>query len=157
MMELFPSRTVALSLLGFQIHWYGILYLASFLLAMLLLPRLQKYRNLSFSREEWTTVVSYCVAGVLLGGRLGFVFFYEPAYFFANPLKIFAVWEGGMASHGGFLGVIAALWMYAIRNRLSPKLAIGDLAPVPAASYRGAFPFQELKDFGTHFRCTMQD
>lgn len=121
-----------MELFGFSIHWYGLFYLAAFLLATVLVERLQHWRNLSLSRDEWLGVISSAVIGVLVGGRLGFVFLYEPAYFVSHPLKIFAVWEGGMASHGGFLGVVVCLWIHAVRHRI-PKTALADMAAVPAA------------------------
>jgi phosphatidylglycerol:prolipoprotein diacylglycerol transferase len=132
MFALFPSRAVAVVIFGFPVHWYGILYLLAFLNAGWMLPRIQKYRGLSLTRDAWLSVLSAGILGVIVGGRLGFVFLYEPQYFLANPLKIFAVWEGGMSSHGGFLGVAVALF---VQHRLKhiPPRAIADLAAVPAA------------------------
>lgn len=132
MIFLFPSRTVALELFGFPIRWYGLLYLAGFLLAWWLLPRLQRYRGLEIAREEWERILGFSVLGVILGGRLGFVLFYEPMYFLAHPARIFAVWEGGMASHGGFLGVAVALF-FALRRTPVGFRAFADLAVIPAA------------------------
>lgn len=133
MLQLFPSRTVAIDLLGFPIHWYGLLYLAGFVLAWFLLPRLQKLRGLRLSADEWSGVLSAAVLGVILGGRLGYVFFYQPAYYLTHPLEIVAVWKGGMASHGGFIGVTIALWM-TLRRRPWPQiLAIADVCVVPVA------------------------
>lgn len=128
----FPSRAVALEILGFPIHWYGLLYFAAFLLAWWMIPRLQALRGLSLSRSDWERMLSYGVAGVILGGRLGFVLFYEPVYFLRHPLEIFAVWNGGMASHGGFLGVIIAL-LIALKDRRGDILKIADVIVVPAA------------------------
>ncbi|MBI1934297.1 prolipoprotein diacylglyceryl transferase, partial [Candidatus Peregrinibacteria bacterium] len=76
MISLFPSRTVAIALFGFPIHWYGLLYLVGFLLAWWLLPRLQRYRGLALIREEWERLLGFAVLGVIVGGRLGFVLFY---------------------------------------------------------------------------------
>ena len=133
MIDLFPSRTVALELLQWQMHWYGLLYLVAFLVAWVLLPRLQRLRSLSFSKEEWANVLSWAVIGVIVGGRLGFVLFYEPAYFLAHPFEVFAVWHGGMSSHGGFLGVTLAL-LFALRHATwEQKLAIADIVVVPIA------------------------
>ena len=131
MIEFFPSRTVAIGLFGFDIHWYGILYVLSFLIAIVLYPRLQKLRGLHLTNDLWMDIVAWVVAGVLVGGRLGFVLFYEPRYFFEHPLQIFAVWEGGMASHGGFIGVTVALVLFAWRRKL-PLWAIADITTVPA-------------------------
>ncbi len=132
MITLFPSRTVAIALFGFSIRWYGMLYLAGFLLAWWLLPRLQRYRGLTLIREEWERLLGFAVLGVIVGGRLGFVLFYEPMYFFAHPVKIFAVWEGGMASHGGFLGVTIAL-LLALRQCKVDLLRLADTVVIPAA------------------------
>lgn len=132
MMTLFPSRTVAIELFGFPIHWYGLLYLVGFLLAWWLLPRLQRYRGLALTREEWERLLGFSVLGVIVGGRLGFVLFYEPMYFLAHPARIFAVWEGGMASHGGFLGVAIALF-FALRQTKVDLMKFADVVVVPAA------------------------
>ena len=132
MIDFFPSRAVAVDLFGFAVHWYGLLYLLAFLIGWVLLPRLQKYRGLNLSKETWADLLSWGVIGVIVGGRLGFVFFYEPEYFLQYPWKIFAVWEGGMASHGGFIGVTLALWHVLRRKRL-PFLAIGDIVVVAVA------------------------
>lgn len=132
MISLFPSRTIALEFFGFPIRWYGLLYLAGFLLAWWLLPRLQRYRGLTLTREAWERLLGFSVLGVILGGRLGFVLFYEPMYFFAHPANIFAVWEGGMASHGGFLGVVIAL-LLALRQQKIDLLKLADVVVIPAA------------------------
>ena len=131
-LQLFPSRAVAIDILGFGIHWYGLLYLAAFMLAWVLLPRLQRYRNLDLTSEEWADLLSWGVIGVVVGGRLGFVLFYEPSYFLDSPLRVFAVWEGGMSSHGGFLGVtLSLLWI--VRKKGLPVLALADVIVVPVA------------------------
>lgn len=133
MISLFPSRTVALELFGFAVHWYGLLYLASFLVAWFLLPRLQRYRSLSLSSDDWSTMLSAAVLGVIIGGRLGFVLFYEPQYFLSHPLEIVAVWHGGMSSHGGFLGVLIALLFVSRRKTTTEKLQIADVIMIPIA------------------------
>ena len=131
-MTIFPSRQVALELLGFEIHWYGLLYLAAFLLAYVLLKKFQKFRSLTLSNDEISSVLSWVIIGVIVGGRLGFVLFYEPVYFLQNPFEAFAVWNGGMSSHGGFIGVGLAL-LYILRKKQIPLLAFLDVATVPIA------------------------
>lgn len=132
MISLFPSRAVALSLFGLEIHWYGLLYLLGFLIAALLLPRLQKFRGLSLTRDEWMSLLSWSVVGVIAGGRLGYVMFYEPAYFLGNPGKLIAVWEGGMSFHGGLIGVLIVLLLFTRRHGVSlPRLF--DVIVVPVA------------------------
>lgn len=133
MISFFPSRPVAVEIFGFGVHWYGLLYLAGFLAAWFLLPRLQKHRDLSLSRDDWSGLLSWAVLGVIVGGRLGFVLFYEPKFFLQHPLQIFAVWNGGMSSHGGFVGVAVAL-LLALRHRTwQDILRIADTVAVPAA------------------------
>ncbi len=132
MIAFFPSRAVAIELFGFSVHWYGIMYLLAFLLAYILLQRLQRYRHLALSSDDIGSVLSGGILGVIVGGRLGYVFFYEPVYFLQNPLEILAVWHGGMSSHGGFLGVGVVL-LFLLRKKNIPLLAFLDVIAVPAA------------------------
>lgn len=104
---------VALSVGPFSIHWYGLMYLLAFLQFWWLgKHRIQTHPQLA--HKGWTVqqlddLLFYGVLGVILGGRLGQVLFYEPGYYFANPSQIPAVWRGGMSFHGGFLGVLLAM------------------------------------------------
>jgi len=132
MIHFFPTRTVALELLGFSIHWYGLMYLAGFVLAFFLLPRIQKYRGLSLSKDDWAQMLSWGIIGVIVGGRLGFVLFYEPGFFLRYPSEILQVWHGGMSSHGGFVGVAIAL-IFVSRKRKIDLLALADCLAVPIA------------------------
>ncbi|MFA7681802.1 MAG: prolipoprotein diacylglyceryl transferase [Candidatus Peribacteraceae bacterium] len=132
MVTFFPTRAIAVEILGFSIHWYGLMYLTGFLIAFLLLPRLQRYRKFTLSSDDWSALLSWSIIGVLVGGRLGFVFFYEPLYFMAHPLEIVQVWHGGMSSHGGFLGVAIAVYVACRKKNIDP-LALADILVVPAA------------------------
>ncbi len=123
MIAFFPTRTIAVSLNGWTIHWYGLLYLLAFLLAWLLLPRLSKWRGLILSREDRLLILTASMAGVLIGGRLGYVLLYEPQYFWQHPSDILALWQGGMASHGGIIGVALALWLVTL---ISPPYEGGE-------------------------------
>lgn len=107
---------VAIALGPVQVHWYGLTYLAAFGLFYLL--AVQRIRQPVFAARQWTArhvedLLFWGVVGVILGGRLGYVLFYKPDYYMAHPIEIFAVWKGGMAFHGGLLGVIAAMALYA--------------------------------------------
>ena len=103
------------------IHWYGITYLVAFGLFLYLAARrtrLPHFAAAGWSRRDVEDLLFFGVLGTVIGGRLGYVLFYKPGYYAANPLEIFAVWKGGMAFHGGLLGVIAALALYArLRQR----------------------------------------
>lgn len=133
MISFFPSRTVALDLFGFSVHWYGIMYFLAFLFAWFAVTRLQPKRGLALSSDEWSGLLTAAVLGVIVGGRLGFVLFYEPAYFLAHPLKVFAVWEGGMASHGGFIGVTIAMYLKLRRYGMETFWKVADVITVPVA------------------------
>lgn len=104
---------VALSVGPLSIHWYGLMYLAAFFQFWWLgKHRIQTHPQLS--RAGWTVqqlddLLFYGVLGVIFGGRLGQVLFYEPGYYFSNPTQILAIWQGGMSFHGGFLGVLVAM------------------------------------------------
>lgn len=133
MISFFPSRTVAIDLFGFGVHWYGLLYFLGFLIGWYLLPRLQSYRNISFSADQWSSILSAAVVGVIIGGRLGYVFFYAFSYYLQHPLEIFAVWNGGMASHGGFIGVTLALLFVLQKKSWDEILRIADIVVIPVA------------------------
>ncbi|MEK8030799.1 prolipoprotein diacylglyceryl transferase [Ideonella sp. DXS29W] len=104
-----------------QIHWYGLTYLVAFGL-FLFLARL-RVKKPWFAQAGWTArdvedLLFFGVVGVVLGGRLGYVLFYKPAYYASHPLEVFAVWKGGMSFHGGLLGVVAAMAVFAwLRQR----------------------------------------
>jgi phosphatidylglycerol:prolipoprotein diacylglycerol transferase len=108
---------VAFSLGPLSVRWYGLMYLAGFI-AFLLMGR-KRAAGQPWHRiapPDLDDLLFYGVLGVIIGGRLGQVVFYEPAYYAAHPLEILAVWKGGMSFHGGFLGVLAALAFWARRT-----------------------------------------
>ena len=112
---------VALQLGPVAIHWYGITYLVAFGLFLWLASR--RVAQPQFAQRGWTRrdvedLLFFGVLGVVIGGRLGYVLFYKPGYYAAHPLEIFAVWKGGMAFHGGLLGVLGAMALIAhLRGR----------------------------------------
>lgn len=131
-MEFFPSRSVALEILGFSVHWYGIMYLLAFVVTLYLLPRLQRYRGFSLHKDTWANLITWGVVGVVVGGRLGYVFFYEPLFFLTHPLQIPAVWNGGMSFHGGLLGVVIVILLFCKKQGIDPW-KVADMVVVPAA------------------------
>ncbi len=105
---------VALHLGPLAIRWYGLMYLLAFGLFLLLgRQRIKTGPQSGWTVNELDDLLFYGVLGVVLGGRLGYVLFYQPAHFFAHPLEIFSVWQGGMAFHGGLLGVLVAMGLFA--------------------------------------------
>jgi phosphatidylglycerol:prolipoprotein diacylglycerol transferase len=127
---------VALHLGPLAIRWYGLMYLLGFALGMLLgRYRIKTQPNCGWSYSELDDVLFYIVLGVILGGRLGYVLFYKFSDYLHEPLKIFYIWEGGMSFHGGFLGVIFAIWLFS-RKHQKHWLAITDFtAPLVSLGF----------------------
>lgn len=131
-----PFEVAGYTVGPFGVHWYGLMYLVAFVL-FLALGRLRAARA-PFVDRGWTgkeveDLLFFGVLGVVLGGRLGYVLFYKPSFYLSHPGEILAVWQGGMSFHGGLLGVIAAMALFA-RMRGRPFFDVADLvAPcVPA-------------------------
>ena len=122
---------VALHLGPLAIRWYGLMYLLAFALFLLLgRQRIKTGPQPGWDARQLDDLLFYGVLGVVLGGRLGYVLFYQPAHFLSHPLEIFSVWQGGMAFHGGFLGILVAMWLFA-RKTGKRWLAITDfIAPL---------------------------
>ncbi|MDE2095389.1 MAG: prolipoprotein diacylglyceryl transferase, partial [Burkholderiales bacterium] len=96
---------IAVQIGPIAIHWYGLTYLVGFLLFIWLGSKrvqLAQFASRQWTRRDVEDILFYGVLGVVLGGRLGYVLFYKPAYYFSHPLDILAVWQGGMSFHGGF-------------------------------------------------------
>lgn len=133
----FPSflgpDVFSLDLGGFRLalKWYALAYIAGFLIGWKLIvaalrrPALWPQGRAPMAPEAVESLLTWIILGVILGGRLGFVLFYQPAYYLAHPAQILAVWEGGMSFHGGLLGTTVAGFLFARRNGVPPS-AIGD-------------------------------
>lgn len=121
---------VAFALGPIKVHWYGLMYLFGFLGAWRLALRRSDRPWSPVRRKQVEDLVVYCAFGVILGGRLGYVLFYNLDKWLSDPVWLFRVWEGGMSFHGGLLGVLAALWFYG-RHIQQGFLALGDfVAPM---------------------------
>jgi phosphatidylglycerol:prolipoprotein diacylglycerol transferase len=109
----------AFSIGPIAVRWYGIMYLVGFGISYALgRVRIAAARPARITVQALDDLLFFCVLGVVIGGRLGYVLFYKPGDYFAHPLEIFAVWHGGMSFHGGFLGVLVALWYVARKHGL---------------------------------------
>ena len=146
----FPAiDPVALRIGPLAVKWYGLAYVAGLLLGRFYVKSLLQQGRLwlgekrPFTPEQVDDLLLYMTVGVLLGGRLGYVLFYQPAYFLANPLEIVAVWNGGMAFHGALLGSIMAIVLFA-RRAGAELWSVMDLAA--AATPMGLF-FGRLANF----------
>ncbi|MDR1432982.1 MAG: prolipoprotein diacylglyceryl transferase [Puniceicoccales bacterium] len=108
------------------IRWYGIFYIFAFAFAALALNFYTKKNKSPLSAEQNSSFLGYAIIGVVIGGRLGYALLYSFDSFIKNPLEIFAVWRGGMSSHGGFAGVIAAIAIFCKKNNV-PLLSLADI------------------------------
>jgi phosphatidylglycerol:prolipoprotein diacylglycerol transferase len=127
---------VAIHLGPFAIRWYALSYVVGLLLGWRYSIRLAKRPPHLVTPEQFDDFLTWAVLGVILGGRLGYVLFYQPAYYLANPVAILRVWEGGMSFHGGLAGVTLAMIIFA-RRRDIRFLALTDI--VAAAAPIGLF------------------
>ena len=131
---------IALQIGPLALRWYGLMYLIGFG-AFFFLGRMRARRDAwrGINEALIDDLLFFGVLGVILGGRLGYILFYKPVYYLAHPLEIFMVWQGGMAFHGGFLGVLVAMALVARKHQLS-WLAVTDfiapLVPLGLASGR---------------------
>ena len=140
---------VALQLGPVSIRWYGLMYLVGFVGGLLLgRLRVRTRPDLGWTARDLDDLLFYCVLGVVLGGRLGYVLFYKWSEYMHEPIRILYVWEGGMSFHGGFLGVILAMWWFARRTHrkwFEVTDFLAPLAPVGLAAGRiGNFINAEL-------------
>lgn len=108
---------VAIHLGPLQIHWYGLMYLIGFLGAWWLGVYRAKRPGSGWQPQEIADLLFYGALGVILGGRIGYVLFYNFSYYLEHPIEVFYIWTGGMSFHGGLLGVITAMWLYARRTK----------------------------------------
>ena len=127
--------TIHLGERAFSLRWYALAYLVGLVPGALAVWKLMKTDRVWGDRAPMPAgkvedLLTWIVAGVVIGGRLGFVFFYQPGFYLKNPLEILKVWEGGMSFHGGFAGVVLAAWWWARRNEVSPLRLADALAVV---------------------------
>ena len=121
---------VAFSLGPVSIKWYGLAYMAGLVLGWLYVRRLLRETNLwrdgkpPFGVERVDDLLVYIAVGVILGGRLGYVFLYEPESYLANPVDILKVWQGGMSFHGAILGSAVGIWLFSRAYGVSPWSAM---------------------------------
>ena len=118
----------------FALRWYAIGYIVGILIGWWIIGRALARPHLftggaPMTKEQLEELVTWMVIGIVLGGRLGFVLFYQPGHYLQNPGDILKVWQGGMAFHGGFLGVVIGVWLFSRRHGL-PTATIADLLAI---------------------------
>ena len=118
-----------------RIHWYGVLFVSALFIGARIMKGL--YAEEGLPEASLDALFVYCVVGIIVGARLGHCIFYDPGYYLNNVLKIFAIWEGGLASHGGGIGVIIAVFFYTRKYRVKPLWLLDRLA-LPTALFGSA-------------------
>jgi len=127
---------VAVRLGPFAIHWYALAYVGSLALGWIYISLVLRDdrlwgKTVRPNARNVSDLVLYIAIGIVVGGRLGDVLFYEPSYYFAHPLEIIEVWNGGMAFHGGLIGALLAIWCFAMETKV-PFLTIADITAAAA-------------------------
>jgi phosphatidylglycerol:prolipoprotein diacylglycerol transferase len=107
-----------------QLRWYGLMFLAGFLVGYQGMRKICIWEGKP--AEKLDSLLTHVFLGTLIGARLGHCLLYEPAHYLSNPIEIFKIWEGGLASHGGGIGVLTAVWLFARKNREFPVMWIFD-------------------------------
>ena len=121
---------VLISIGPLAIRWYALSYIVGFILFTILGRRRIAQGNSVFTKETLDDFLTWGILGVILGGRIGYVLFYKFFDYLANPLDIFKVWEGGMSFHGGFLGVVVAMWLFGRKHNISILKLMDTVAPL---------------------------
>jgi phosphatidylglycerol:prolipoprotein diacylglycerol transferase len=121
---------IAFSIGPVQVHWYGIMYLVGFAIAWWLGQRRRAAGRLPVTADQFSDLAFYLMLGVILGGRIGYMLFYDTSELIHNPLSLIRVWEGGMSFHGGLLGVLAAALIWTRRRGLNFFDVMDFIAPV---------------------------
>ena len=132
-MIMYPEwNPIAFHLGPIAVHWYGIMYLIGLLGGWCLLALRLKYSPFprGFTVNQLSDILFYAALGIILGGRVGYIIFYAWSEFTSNPLILFRIWQGGMSFHGGLIGVILALWLYARKIGKSLGDITDFIAPV---------------------------
>ena len=127
----YPEIDPVIFSIGFlKIRWYGLMYLLGFVVAIMLAKARTKKSWSPIKRSEVDDLIFYCMLGVILGGRLGYVIFYGWQQLISDPFYVFRIMEGGMSFHGGLIGVIAALWLFGRKINKDMITMMDFVAPI---------------------------
>ena len=130
------------TVLSREIRWYGLLWVIGLIVAVYIVQRIYKSEKLP---EKWfDSLFVYMMLGIILGARLGHCLFYEPEYYLANPVEMLKIWEGGLASHGGVIGIMIAVWLYSKRVTKKSMLWTFDRVMVPTGFTAAMIRFGNL-------------
>ena len=116
----FPNIDPVFLRLGpIQLRWYGLMYMISFILGYFLLKRLVKLKKLPMTTDDLYDLLFFLILGVMVGGRIGYVLFYDFGSYIQRPIEILYIWQGGMSFHGGFVGMVLATLLLCHRRKWS--------------------------------------
>ncbi len=130
-MFLWNADPILIQLGPLAIHWYGVLFAGGFVIGYQLMQRIYKQENKP--TEQLDQLLTYIFVGTVIGARLAHTLIYEPEYYLAHPLDILKIWEGGLASHGGGLGVFLAIWWFVRQHKETTFLWVADRIAIPTA------------------------
>ena len=143
---------VAINIFSLEIRWYSLAYLAGILIGWLMSKKF--FISDEKIKENFDDYITYLIIGIIVGGRLGYILFYNFLYYINNPLDIFKIWQGGMSFHGGVLGIIAASIWFGTKNKINPFKYLDIIAVVaPVGIFFGRianFINSELYGFETN-------
>ena len=122
---------VILSLGIFDIRWYSLAYIAGFIIGSIIIKYLNKKLLNILSNKQIDSFFIWSMLGVIIGGRVGYVLFYQTSYFFANPIYILKIWTGGMSFHGGLIGIIISIYLFCRKNNIQ-FFYLSDLVSIVA-------------------------
>ena len=122
---------VILSFGFLEIRWYGLAYVLGFLIGLFLIKKFNSKSSFSITSNNIDNFFIWSVIGVILGGRLGYVAFYQTSSLFNNPISIFFIWQGGMSFHGGLVGIILSVWIYSKYKKIN-FFQLSDLISIVA-------------------------
>ena len=127
-----PSIDPVLLSLGFiDIRWYSLAYITAFIFGSILIKKLNRNSLYTVNEKQIDSFFIWAVIGVIIGGRLGYVIFYQTKFFFINPFYLFEIWNGGMSFHGGLIGMIFAIYFFSRKNKIN-FFYLADLVSISA-------------------------
>ena len=122
---------VILSIGIFDIRWYSLAYIAGFIIGSIIIKYLNKKLLNILSNKQIDSFFIWSILGVIIGGRVGYVLFYQTSYFFTDPILILKIWMGGMSFHGGLVGIIISMYLFARKNKIN-FFYLSDLVSIVA-------------------------
>lgn len=143
MVYVYNLNPVIFSIGFIQIRWYSLVYIVGFILAFYVLKFAIEKKKIKLTKKELDDFIFYFMISSIIGGRLGYVLFYNPLYYMSNLLKIFAVWEGGMSFHGGLLGAV----LYSIYFTKRHKVTFYKLADLLVVPFAGVLVLGRIANF----------